>query len=109
LNVSIPTSHPILELVRRVDATRLGFFNTGDSVEPPNSSVSRCRSADVRMRARLGYAPNAYGQPKLAALEYIVFASAWTAAGHTGPPELLGQPFFFSPDGNRFGIPAHCA
>jgi hypothetical protein len=57
----------------------------------------------------LVYAPNADGRPKLAALEYIVFASAWTAAGHTDPPELFGQQFFFSPDGNRFGIPAFWA
>jgi len=57
----------------------------------------------------LVYAPNASGQPRLAALEYIVFDSAWKAAGHTDPPELFGQQFFFSPDGNRFGIPAFWA
>jgi hypothetical protein len=57
----------------------------------------------------LVYAPNAHGQPKLAALEYIVFDAAWKAAGHKDPPELFGQQFFFSPDGNRFGIPAFWA
>jgi hypothetical protein len=51
----------------------------------------------------LVYAPNAAGQLKLAALEYIVFASAWTKAD---PPELFGQQFALTPDGNRFGIPA---
>ena len=57
----------------------------------------------------LVYAPDASGQPRLAALEYIVFDSAWKAAGHTDPPVLFGQQFFFSPDGNRFGIPAFWA
>ena len=52
----------------------------------------------------LVYAPNAAGQPKLAALEYIVFADAWTNAGHTGAPKLFGQDFLFIPEGNRFGL-----
>jgi hypothetical protein len=51
----------------------------------------------------LVFAPNAAGQLKLAALEYIVFASAWKGAN---PPELFGQQFALTPDGNRFGIPA---
>src|SRR6266576_806658 len=54
----------------------------------------------------LVYAPNAAGQPKLAALEYIVFDGAWTAAGH-GPldkPSLFGQTFALTPAGNRFGL-----
>jgi len=56
----------------------------------------------------LVYAPNSGGQLKLAALEYIVFAGAWTAAGHgpDDPPSLFGQTFALTPDGNRFGIPA---
>ena len=63
---------------------------------------------DARRPEALVFAPNAAGQPKLAALEYIVFASAWTAAGHTDPPSLFGQPFALTPDNppNRFGIPA---
>jgi hypothetical protein len=54
----------------------------------------------------LVYAPNADGQPKLAALEYIVFADAWAKAGHADPPQLFGQPFALTPDPNRFGLPA---
>jgi len=54
----------------------------------------------------LVYAPNAAGQPKLAALEYIVFAQAWTDAKHTNPPELFGHQFALTPDPNRFGLPA---
>jgi len=52
----------------------------------------------------LVYAPNAEGQPKLAALEYIVFADAWTKAGHSEAPELFGQQFAFTPSGNRYGL-----
>jgi hypothetical protein len=56
----------------------------------------------------LVYAPNGSGQLKLAALEYIVFADAWAAAGHSAsdPPSLFGQTFALTPAGNRFGIPA---
>jgi hypothetical protein len=53
----------------------------------------------------LVYAPNAGGQLRLAALEYIVFQGAWDAE-HSDPPSLFGQTFNLTPDGNRFGIPA---
>ncbi|HKD33269.1 MAG TPA: hypothetical protein VKB73_07345 [Gaiellaceae bacterium] len=53
----------------------------------------------------LVYAPNAGGQLRLAALEYIVFQGAWDAT-HSQPPELFGQTFNLTPAGNRFGIPA---
>ncbi len=52
----------------------------------------------------LVYAPSVDGTPKLVALEYIVFAGAWTDAGHTGAPNLFGQDFFFTPAGNRYGL-----
>jgi hypothetical protein len=54
----------------------------------------------------LVYAPNAAGQPKLAALEYIVFDGAWIAGGHTDavPPSLYGQTFTLTPAGNRYGL-----
>jgi len=55
----------------------------------------------------LVYAPNAAGQPKLAALEYLVFADAWSAAGHADPPSMYGRQFNFTPAPNRFGIPAY--
>ncbi len=54
----------------------------------------------------LVYAPNAAGQTRLAALEYIVFQDAWDAQ-HSNPPELFGQTFNLTPAGNRFGIPAY--
>ena len=60
---------------------------------------------DPEQPEALVYAPNADGQLKLAALEYIVDQRAWDA-GHSGPPSLFGQGFNLTPDGNRFGIPA---
>jgi hypothetical protein len=53
----------------------------------------------------LVFAPNRAGNLRLAALEYIVFQGAWDAS-HSDPPELFGQTFNLTPDGNRFGIPA---
>src|SRR5260221_10813052 len=61
---------------------------------------------DATKPEALVYAPNAAGQLKLAALEYIVFAATWTTAGHTAPPSLFGQQFNFTPSPNRYGIPA---
>jgi hypothetical protein len=57
----------------------------------------------------LVYEPRAQGGFKLVALEYIVFESAWEAAGHTSPPSLFGQELMLTPEGNRFGIPAFYA
>ena len=54
----------------------------------------------------LVYAPNAAGQLKLAALEYIVFKAAWEDAGKTEPPTMFGQEFNLTPSPNRFGLPA---
>jgi hypothetical protein len=39
------------------------------------------------------YAPGPNGQFQLDAVEYIVPASAWDAAGNTQPPSVLGQHF----------------
>jgi len=39
------------------------------------------------------YAPGPNGQRQLVAVEYIVPAAAWDAAGNTQPPSLLGQSF----------------
>jgi hypothetical protein len=48
---------------------------------------------------------NSNGQLKLAAVEYVVFKSAWDA-DHSAPPTLFGQQFVTNPDDNRFGLPA---
>jgi len=56
----------------------------------------------------LVYAPNAAGKPKLAALEYIMFASEWPG-GINDPPTLFDKQFFYNPAPNRFGLPAFWA
>lgn len=44
------------------------------------------------------YAPQANGQLKLGAVEYIVPASEWDAAGHTQPPAVLGHHLHLNKD-----------
>ena len=78
----------------------------GMGVHWANGSILFDATLDPTQPEALVYAPNADGQPKLAALEYIVFEDAWTKAGHTGAPELFGQKFVLTPDPNRFGLPA---
>lgn len=51
------------------------------------------------------YEPDKNGNLHLVALEYVVFAHEW-GISHMGPPELFGQEFMFTPEGNRFGLPA---
>ena len=46
------------------------------------------------------------GSLKLAALEYVVFQSAWNSPF---PPALMGREFDFVPAGNRYGLPAFYA
>jgi hypothetical protein len=62
-------------------------------------------SLDPTRPEALVYAPNAAGQLKLAALEYIVFQEPWDNE-HADPPSLFGQEFNFTPSPNRYGIPA---
>jgi hypothetical protein len=82
----------------------------GMGVHWANPTVLFDADLDPSTPEALVYAPNAAGQLKLAALEYIVFQSAWVAAGHSpsDPPELFGQQFALTPDDppNRFGLPA---
>ena len=64
----------------------------------------------------LVYAPRQDGTLRLAALEYVIFQSAWTGAGHSAsvPPSLFGQNFelvkdeTYPPDytPNRYHLPA---
>jgi hypothetical protein len=57
------------------------------------------------------YAQGGGGALKLAALEYIVFQDAWEAEHGAGaqPPSLFGVQFDYTPEGNRYGIPAFYA
>ena len=54
----------------------------------------------------LVYAPDAAGHLKLAALEYIVYATDWEKLGHAAddPPTLFGRPFRFTAAPNRFAV-----
>jgi hypothetical protein len=76
----------------------------GMGVHYVNGSLVGDTVLDPTQPEALVYAPNADGQPKLAALEYIVFQQAWDAE-HSSPPSLFGTTFNLTPDGNRFGIP----
>jgi hypothetical protein len=80
----------------------------GMGIHWANPSLLGDAVADPERPEALVYAPNADGQPKLAALEYIIFQQAWVDAGHSldNPPELFGRTFQATPDPNRFGIPA---
>jgi hypothetical protein len=60
---------------------------------------------DATQPEALVYEPEANGNLKLVALEYIVFQGLWDAA-NAEPPSLFGQEFDFTPAGNRYGIPA---
>lgn len=46
------------------------------------------------------------GHLRLAALEYLVPRVLWRQDHPTGRPSLFGHRFNFTPDGNRFGLPA---
>jgi len=48
------------------------------------------------------------GSLRLAALEYVVFQSAWDGA-HPAPPTMFGQKFMLNGADNRFGLPAFYA
>jgi hypothetical protein len=86
----------------------------GMGVHWANGSLLGDAEVNPTQPEALVYAPNAAGQPKLAALEYIVFDAAWRGAGHvdgagnTIPPVLFDHQFALTPDDppNRFGLPA---
>jgi len=60
----------------------------------------------VRHPEALVYRFTTNGHLRLAALEYLVTRDAWRVNHPTGRPELFGHRFNFTPDGNRFGLPA---
>jgi hypothetical protein len=72
-------------------------YVNGDLVGNPDENPA--------MPEALVYEPEKNGQLRLVALEYVVLKSAWDAQ-HSSPPSLFGQEFNFTPDGNRYGLPA---
>jgi hypothetical protein len=77
----------------------------GMGVHYVNGSLVGDTVLDPERPEALVYAPQASGELRLAALEYIVFAAAWDAE-HAQRPELFGRTFDFTASPNRFGIPA---
>ena len=54
----------------------------------------------------LVYEPDKHGKLHLVALEFVTFKDDWDAA-HPGVwPSLFGEDFMFTPDHNRYDIPA---
>ena len=53
----------------------------------------------------LVYEPGEGDELHLAAVEYVVIQEAWDAS-HDAAPELFGQEFMLTPEGNRYGLPA---
>jgi hypothetical protein len=51
------------------------------------------------------YRPDRHGRLRLAAVEYVVFQSAWDAT-HNRPPSLFGRRFDVTASPNRYGLPA---
>jgi hypothetical protein len=61
---------------------------------PPNPRVDGTGThTDFRNPAILIYEPQADGSMQLVAVENLVFAAAWHAAGHTEPPTFHGVPY----------------
>ncbi len=83
----------------------------GMGVHYVNGSLVGNAVIDPLQPEAIVYAQGGGGKLKLAALEYIVFQSAWEGEHGAGaaPPSLFGAEFDLTPAGNRFGIPAFYA
>jgi hypothetical protein len=73
----------------------------GMGIHYVNGSLVGDDVIDARHPEALVYQPRGR-KLDLVALEYIVFASAWT---RTSPPEMFGRTFDYVPAGNRYGLP----
>jgi hypothetical protein len=77
----------------------------GMGVHYANGDLVGNPAIDPLQPEALVYAPNAAGQLKLAALEYVVIKDAWDST-HASRPSLFGRAFDLTPFPNRFGLPA---
>ena len=74
---------------------------------PPSPRVNgNGMHTDFRTPSILIYEPQADGRLELVAVENLVFAAAWRAAGHTEPPTFHGVPSSRSSEGKSNGCPA---
>jgi hypothetical protein len=62
---------------------------------------------DFRQPAVLLYEPRPDGSLELLALENLVAADAWTAAGHASPPSFQGESFQHMAENPGMGVRAH--
>jgi hypothetical protein len=95
----LPPGGPLHECIASLDGTgAMGFHMINGSLLDA--------TIDAAAPEALVYAPDEDGKLKLVALEYVVFAEAWTSAT---PPSLFGQEFMFTAAPNRYEIPAFWA
>ncbi len=72
---------------------------------PPNPRVNgNGLHTDFRKPSILIYEPQANGRLELVAVENLVFAKAWHAAGHAAPPSFHGAPYDSMSDDPRTEI-----
>ena len=77
----------------------------GMGVHYVKGSLVQSGTIDAARPQALVYEVQNDGRLRLVALEYVVLQSVWDAA-HSTAPELFGQKFMLTPDGNRYGLPA---
>jgi hypothetical protein len=95
----LPPGGPLHECISSLDSTgAMGFHLINGSLLDGIVDASRPEA--------LVYAPDKHGKLTLVALEYVVFADAWTSQD---PPSLFGEEFMFTPAPNRYEIPAFWA
>ena len=95
----LPPGGPLHECIASFDGTgAMGFHMINGSLLDG--------VVDAAQPEALVYAPDKNGKLKLVALEYVVFAEAWTGED---PPSLFGEDFMFTGAPNRYEIPAFWA
>jgi hypothetical protein len=77
----------------------------GMGVHMVNTSLLDAK-IDATTPEALVYEPRPNGTLRLVALEYVVLESAWAGPE---PPSLFGRTFDYTPEGNRYGLPAFYA
>jgi hypothetical protein len=119
-------SGPTPTLVQQVRDATGGFQNVEDAMAAGYASLGSCVSSPEEGAMGIHYAKDALvgdgelhadlpelllyeqrgGELRLLGVEYLVTVDAWTAAGNTSPPVLVGQHFQFVNSPNRYGLPA---
>jgi hypothetical protein len=82
-----------------------GMQNMAMGIHYARTALVSDGKLNVAKPEALVYAPDGNAL-RLAAVEYVVLESAWSAH-HAGQPVLFGHRFNYTPAGNRFGLPAY--